>query len=158
MPKLSVSKAAKMFDVSRPTLQKALKDGTITGEKVTAGGSESWEIDTAELARLYKLRNPEPDNMPRQEDESGQHLATEKTGENAGLSPELVRELESRLQAAQTELDQLRASKAEAEINLAKAQATAEERLRMLNNMKLIPKDEDQVQRKTLWQRLLGGR
>ena len=155
MPKLSVSKAAKMFEVSRPTLQKALKDGTITGEKVTAGGSESWEIDTAELARLYKLRTPEHENLPRQDSEGGQPLATEKTGETESLSPELVKELESRLQAAQAELDQLRAGKAEAERELAASQAVAEERRRILDDMmKLLPKPEDQAQRKTLWQRL----
>ena len=62
MPLISVSRAAKLYDVSRPTLQKALKDGTISGQKVKAGGSESWQIDTAELARLYQIRDGNPEN------------------------------------------------------------------------------------------------
>ena len=159
MPLISVSKAAKLFDVSRPTLQKALKDGAITGEKVIAGGSESWQIDTAELSRLYALRNPDPDNLARKDEGSGQPLATQKVGDNGALAGEVVKALETELQVARAELEMLRADKADAERELVKSQAVAEERLRMLNDLKLIPKSEDhQPKHPGLWWRLFGGR
>ena len=53
MAMLSISGAAKVFDVSRPTLQKHLKNGVISGKKDTAN---NWQIDTAELARVYATR------------------------------------------------------------------------------------------------------
>lgn len=53
MAKVSISEAAKRFDVSRPTLLKHLQKGKISGEKDTAKG---WKIDTAELARVYQSR------------------------------------------------------------------------------------------------------
>jgi len=53
MAKLSISAAAKVFDVSRPTLLNHLKKGKVSGEKDTDKG---WQIDTAELARVYQAR------------------------------------------------------------------------------------------------------
>ena len=53
MAKLSISAAAKVFDVSRPTLLNHLKKGKVSGEKNTDKG---WQIDTAELARVYQAR------------------------------------------------------------------------------------------------------
>lgn len=53
MPKLSPRDAVKMYLVSRATLMRALIDGKISAEKTDAG---HWQIDTAELARVYKPR------------------------------------------------------------------------------------------------------
>lgn len=53
MARLSINEAAKRFDVSRPTLLKHLKSGQISGEKVDGKG---WQIDPAELARVYQAR------------------------------------------------------------------------------------------------------
>lgn len=156
MALLSISGAAKLFNVSRPTLQKALRDGTITGEKVMAGGSESWQIDTAELSRLYALRNPDDAKLTRQDESVGQSVGTDKSGDNADLSGEVVRALEAELKAAKAELDTLRADKADAERQLIKSQATADERLRMLNDLKLIPKPDDQARQQGFWSRLFG--
>lgn len=156
MALLSISGAAKLFNVSRPTLQKALKDGTITGKKVMAGGSESWQIDTAELSRLYALRNPDDAKLTRQDEAVGQSVGTDKSGDNADLSGEVVRALEAELRAAKAELDALRADKADAERQLIKSQATADERLRMLNDLKLIPKPDDQAPQQGFWSRLFG--
>lgn len=158
MPLISVSKAAKLFDVSRPTLQKALKDGAITGEKVIAGGSESWQIDTAELSRLYALRDPSPDNMTRQDEKGGHPLVTQNSGDNGALAGKVLKALEAELQLARAELDTLRADKADAERELAASQAVAEERRRILDDMmKLLPKPKDQTKHRGLWQRLFGG-
>jgi hypothetical protein len=59
MAKLSISAAAKVFDVSRPTLLKHLKNGKISGEKDTAKG---WQIDTAELGRVYQAKGGKDGN------------------------------------------------------------------------------------------------
>jgi|TARA_R110000796_G_C14564298_1_gene435174 hypothetical protein len=53
MAKLSVSAAARVYAVSRPTIQKHLKNGKISGEK---DADNHWQIDTSELNRLYTLR------------------------------------------------------------------------------------------------------
>lgn len=156
MPMLSISKAAKTFEVSRPTLAKALKEGRITGQKTEKDGMETWQIDTAELARLYKLRKPDPAKVASQDTNIGQPLAVEKLADNGPLQGEVVTELQSELQAARAELDALRIGKAEAERELVAAQAVAEERLRMLNDLKLIPKPDDQVPQLGFWSRLFG--
>ena len=56
MPKLSPRDAVKMYQVSRATLMRALSDGKISAEKSDAG---HWQIDAAELARVYALRAPQ---------------------------------------------------------------------------------------------------
>jgi len=50
---LSIREAVKFYRVSRPTLSKALNNGTISGVK---GGKEGWKIDRAELDRVYHPR------------------------------------------------------------------------------------------------------
>ena len=52
MTKISMAQAAKIFAVSRPSLAKHLKSGKISGEKV----GENWQLDEAELARVYAYR------------------------------------------------------------------------------------------------------
>lgn len=56
MGKLSIREAVKHYDVSRPTLQKALKSGKISGVQ---DGQGHWTIDPSELARLYHPRSAE---------------------------------------------------------------------------------------------------
>lgn len=51
--KLSLREAATAFDVSRPTLTKALASGKLSGERDDTG---AWRIDPAELARVYAPR------------------------------------------------------------------------------------------------------
>lgn len=60
MDKLSLREAVKHFDVSRPTLQKALKSGKLSGVQ---NGKGHWTIDPAELARVYRPRNTMPDKV-----------------------------------------------------------------------------------------------
>lgn len=52
MSKISISEAAKIFDVSRPTITKHLKNGKISGEKV----ADVWHLDRSELSRVYTKR------------------------------------------------------------------------------------------------------
>ena len=56
MPKLSPRDAVKVYQASRATLMKALSNGTISADKTDAG---HWQIDPAELARLYAPRAPQ---------------------------------------------------------------------------------------------------
>lgn len=143
MSLISISKAAKLFDVSRPTLQKALKDGTISGQKVKSGRSESWQIDTAELARVYLLRHPDTDKGNITSMESEQRLAMENSSDFTGLPEELAKGLESlaaELAKARAELEETRADQLRTRQELAAAQAVAEERKRLLDDMmKLLP-------------------
>lgn len=65
MPKLSPRDAVKVYQVSRATLMRALSDGKISADKNDAG---HWQIDTAELARVYKprlLSRSRPDQLDR---------------------------------------------------------------------------------------------
>lgn len=57
MKKLTLREAEKAFDVSRPTLMKALKKGVISGDRDARG---IWFVDPSELARVYRARAVEP--------------------------------------------------------------------------------------------------
>lgn len=91
MAKISLSEAAKRFEVSRPTLQKALKTGVISGERDPAKG---WQIDTAELARVYRPRNGEPDKVEPQPE------------------PDISKELQAELERVKAELEAEKAARA----------------------------------------------
>ena len=53
-----------MFAVSRPTLMKHLKQGKITGEKITIDKNTFWKLETSELARVYEPRTAAPALQP----------------------------------------------------------------------------------------------
>lgn len=150
MALLSVSKASKLFEVSRPTLQKALKDGLISGEKVKAGGSESWQIDTAELARLYTLRSPDPAKADMSNQAAGQEIDTSKQNDSGGLSGELAKaleELNAELAKVQAQLEEERTARIQAE-------TLASERKRVMDEfIRLLPKPEPEA-RRGWWSRL----
>lgn len=52
--KISLQQAVKFFDVSKPTLLKALQSGKVSGGKDEAG---QWALDPSELARVYVARS-----------------------------------------------------------------------------------------------------
>lgn len=94
MPKLSPRDAVQMYQVSRATLMRALSDGKISADKSDAG---HWQIDTAELARVYQPRAPQkavsrskPDQLIRREPDQ---------------KPPLDHSLELRLARAEAALD-----------------------------------------------------
>lgn len=126
MAKLSLREAAKHFDVSRPTLQKALKSGKISGVQ---DGQGHWTIDPAELARVYqprkvqaeKVDNPNPANF---------------TSENTPL-PREVEALKARL--------------AEAEQRAAVAEALANERGKHIEDLRRMLPAPAQQQRRKWW-------
>jgi hypothetical protein len=88
MPKLSPRDAVRLYRVSRATLAKALSDGKISAEKTDAG---HWQIEPAELARVYLPRAPQkavsrasPGEVSR--DEPGQKTASDATDMAARLA------------------------------------------------------------------------
>ena len=113
MVNLSLREAVKHFDVSRPTLQKALKSGKISGVQ---DGQGYWTIDPAELARVYQ---------PRKLDTvKSEHTLHDKlSSQNTPLSEE-VNALRERL--------------SEAEKRAAVAEALAEERGRHIDDLRRI--------------------
>lgn len=58
MATISIREAVKEFQVSRPTLNKALNNGKVSGEKDDNG---TWMMETSEISRVYKPRAPLPD-------------------------------------------------------------------------------------------------
>lgn len=112
MTKLSINEAAKRFDVSRPTLLKHLKDGKISGSKSDGKG---WEIDGAELARVYqprsrkdtpvagKIEKPLHEDLPT----ISMELQSNLQAENERLKAEVEAEREAR-RLVERHLDDLR--------------------------------------------------
>ena len=101
MANLSIREAVKHYQVSRPTLTKALKGGKVSG---TQDGQGKWSIDPSELARVYQPRvsvSDAPEQMLTGKSEA--NLATPNTSDPS--------ELEA-LRAQLTEVE-LRAVKAE---------------------------------------------
>lgn len=82
MDKMSLREAVKHFDVSRPTLQKALKTGKVSGVQ---DGKGHWQVDPAELSCVFKARGSEV------ESEHGK-LSTTNTTEITALRAELENE------------------------------------------------------------------
>lgn len=77
MANLSIREAVKIYDVSRPTLTKALKIGKISGVK---GGKGQWEIAPAEIARVYQ---PRVRNVVKEGNENSANLTTTSTQDSA---------------------------------------------------------------------------
>jgi hypothetical protein len=104
MPKLSPRDAVRLYRVSRATLAKALSDGKISAEKTDAG---HWQIEPAELARVYLPRAPQkavsrasPGEVSR--DEPGQKTASDA----ADMAARLAR-AEAALDAERAKVDLL---------------------------------------------------
>lgn len=131
MTKLSLREAAKTFDVSRPTLTKALKIGKISGEQNPTGG---WKVDYSELARVYQTRLPETVK-------SGKEKPVNFTEENTPFTGEIER-LKAALLLAET--------RAEAAERLAQERA---ERIEDLRRILPAPKSASPspIKRRTWW-------
>lgn len=94
MPKLSPRDAVQMYQVSRATLMRALSDGKISADKSDAG---HWQIDTAELARVYQPRAPQKAVSRTKPDQVSRNEPDQK--------PPLDHALELRLARAEAALD-----------------------------------------------------
>lgn len=115
MVNLSIREAVKHFNVSRPTLTKALKSGKLSGVQ---DGQGQWHIDPSELARVYQKRKENADKPVNNEQGN---LPTVNT-------------------FLATEVEALRELLAQAEQRVAIAEALAEERKRILDEtIRMIP-------------------
>ena len=125
MAHISLRDAERRFDVTRPTLSKALKNGKISGRRNARG---HWEVEVSELARVYEARVPA-------HGKGTEDFTTRHTPETVKAHPE-----------AQAEVEALRR-------DLAVAQALAAKRGRLLDQtVKLLT---DQRDRAPWWKRLL---
>lgn len=125
MAHLSLRDAERRFDVTRPTLSKALKNGKISGRRNARG---HWEVEASELARVYDARVPA-------HPEGTDDFTTRHTPETVKAHPE-----------AQAEIEALKRE-------LAVAQALAEERGRLLDQT--VKSLTDQRHSAPWWKRLL---
>lgn len=125
--KLSIREAVKHFDVSRPTLQKALKSGKISGVQ---DGQGTWTIDPSEMARVYQPRQDVAGKVSGQENEN---LPTKNTH-----LPGHVEVLKEQL--------------ADAEKRAAVAEALAEERGKHIEDLRrMLPAPVDSQSRRRWW-------
>ena len=136
MGKMTLREAAKVFDVSRPTLSKALKSGKITGEPVYRDGPGTavteWRVDPAELARVYSRR------VDKEQATEPGNLSTANTPLPAGEQAEIER--------LKQELSQERQARAVAE-------ALAEERAARIDDLRRMLPAPDAQPRRWFWQR-----
>ena len=131
MANLSLREAVKHFEVSRPTLQKALKSGKVSGGQ---DGQGHWQVDPAELARVYRPRAAGVANA------EGAGVVNFVTQNRA-----LPGKDEGELSALKAELAQERALRAAAE-------ALADERARHIDDLRrLLPPPDAKPRRWWPW-------
>lgn len=109
MATISIREAVKEFQVSRPTLTKALNNGKVSGKKDDNG---TWMMETSEISRVYKPRAPLPDK------------------EHVNFSGKNIDEhhyMKGKLEALESYVDDLKEqrNKAEKRADAAEARATA---------------------------------
>lgn len=127
MDKLSIREAVKHFDVSRPTLQKALKSGKVSG---VPDGQGTWTIDPSEMARVYQPRQDKPGKSDHHEQEKLTTTNTPFLGQIEALKEQL----------------------AEAEKRVAVAEALAEERGKHIEDLRrMLPAPEESQPRRRWW-------
>ena len=125
--KLSIREAVKHFDVSRPTLQKALKSGKVSGVQ---NGQGTWTIDPSEMARVYQPRQGEAVKTVGQEHEVLSTMNTLLPGQFETLKEQL----------------------ADAEKRAAVAEALADERGRHIEDLRrMLPPPQGTPPRRRWW-------
>ncbi len=125
--KLSIREAVKHFDVSRPTLQKALKSGKVSGVQ---DGQGTWTIDPSEMARVYQPRQDKPGKLDHQEQEK---LSTKSTPLHG-------------------QIEVLKEQLADAEKRAAIASALAEERGKHIEDLRrMLPAPQGSQSRRRWW-------
>ena len=102
MPKLSPRDAVRLYRVSRATLTKALSDGKISAEKTDAG---HWQIDPAELARVYLPRAPQKAVSRASPDQIGRDRPGQSTGPDAADMAARLARAEAALDAEREKVD-----------------------------------------------------
>jgi hypothetical protein len=128
--KMSLREAVKHFYVSRPTLQKSLKDGKISGVQ---DGKGQWRVDPSELARVYSPRSA---RVEKTESVSAGDLSTVNRALPGGLDADV--------KALQAALELERAKRAAAEV-------LAEERAQHIQDLRRMLPPPDAKPRRGWW-------
>lgn len=132
MVNVSIREAVKLYQVSRPTLTKALQNGKVSGVQ---DGKGHWQIDPSELARVYQPRTGQPES-------TGKDDTVNFTSKNTTL---------------QSEVEALKARLTDAEQRAAMAEALAEERSKHIEDLRrMLPAPDNALRSKGLFKRLLG--
>jgi len=138
--KMSLREAVKFFDVSRPTLQKALKSGKVSGVQ---DGKGQWQVDPAELSRVYPPRGSE---VVKAESALPGNLSTQNRG--------LPSSVDAEVSALRAELEQERIRRGAAEARLETAETLAEAQARHIDDLRrMLPAPGAAPQGKRWWQR-----
>ena len=140
MAKLSIREAVKHYQVSRPTLTKALKSGKISG---TQDGQSRWSIDPSELARVYQPRLSKQ-NSPNLEKSGQSHV--DLTSQHT-KAPSEIEQLREHLAAIE-----MRAAKAEMRADA--AELLAKERAERIEDLRrMLPVPNQLPKRRWWWSR-----
>ena len=127
MANVSIREAVKLYQVSRPTLTKALKNGKLSGVQ---DGKGKWQIDPAELSRVYHTRT----DIAKTD---GQTEPANLTSKNTHFTDEF---------------DTLKAQLAEAEQRAAVAEALADERGKHIEDLRrMLPAPHEAQRRGWRW-------
>jgi excisionase family DNA binding protein len=141
MAGISVREAARRFNVSRPTLVKHLKDGTISGHVVPKEDGGGWLIDPSELIRAgYGERQ----TLTGKETVKVTMIAGGGKNELPPVSMPLSG-------ATDAELDRLKAELAEALQRAAVAEALANERAQRIEDLRRMLPAPDAKPRRSWW-------
>lgn len=126
MKNLSLREAVKLFDVSRPTLTKALNSGKLSGVRNHKG---QWEISPSEVTRVYRPRSAEPANHGKTEQVK---FTTQNTPHNA-------------------DIDRLKAELALAEARAEAAEKLAQERAERIEDLRRMLPSPQQSSGSSWW-------
>lgn len=126
MVNLSIREAVKLYNVSRPTLTKALKTGKISGVK---SGKGHWEIDPTELSRVYQPRTSDVNN----------------SGKDIPVNFTLANTVDS------TNLERLKGALAIAEARADAAERLAQERADHIEDLRRMLPAPNQPRKKIWW-------
>lgn len=135
-----------MYDVSRPTLQKALSSGKISAEQNDKG---HWLVDTSELSRVYRARNSEQPESEPKNTLKNTRLKTPAQAELDELREQIAQERIARA-VAETKIEAERALAEERAARIEEqAQRIAEQSRRLDELTKLLPAPE--AKRRKWW-------
>lgn len=139
MANLSIREAVKHYNVSRPTLTKALKSGKISGVQ---DGKGTWSIDPSELSRVYQSRSTDRDVFgPVQTGQSEKDLATQNHPHS------------SELEALRTRLSEIEIRAVKAESRADAAELLAKERADRIEDLRRMLPAPDQAKKRRWWRR-----
>ncbi|SFG84229.1 hypothetical protein [Jannaschia rubra] len=139
MANLSIREAVKHYQVSRPTLTKALKSGKVSG---TQDGQGKWSIDPSELARVYQPRLA-PSDAPEPV-----HIGQPVGNLTIQNTPD-----PSELEALRTQLAEIELRAVKAETRADAAELLAKERAERIEDLRRMLPPPEAPRKRRWWRR-----